>query len=164
MVSKSKSKYTCCVGKTKNGKKCRRKCKNKFCHQHKGGNKNCNSMYVDYKSVCNKVWNAECDYNSFLSDNQNKNKDAKDCAKKRMNFMNNCVTVDEWDENHLGAITKMVRKKDRCKNVISNQKNSRSKSEEVQSNRFIRTRVPLRPKTAKPINSKRFSRSGGKKK
>ena len=171
------TKNTCCAGKTQTGKRCKRRCKNKYCHQHKGGNKNCQTKYHSYKDVCNKVWNAECRYDYNYESNRLRNMDAKDCAKQRMNYMNQCVPVDEWDENHLGAISKMVKKKDRCKEVMKDQKSSPNRRTRVNisSPSYSSSISPwgspssstsssptIRP--PKKVNAKRFTKFGGKRK
>jgi len=145
-----------CKGKTKSNNRCKRKCKKKFCFNHKGGalNKQCKDMYLDYKDPCNRVWKGDCGKNFVKNQNLNWKTDIKDCAKKRSVFMNKCIPVEEWDLEHIGAISKMIKKKNICDHIISNQNSS------VRSSTHAYNASPKKS----PV-SLRFQRpSGGKKK
>lgn len=171
-----------CKSKTKKGTQCKRQCKKgrKYCYQHikKGGTagkitgQTCNLKFQKYKDVCNKVWEGNCGYNYSLGENSDWNKDVKLCAKRRIEYMNDCVPVDNWDEPHVGAIAKMIKKKDYCNHIITEQKISKTSSDKLPHRISLKnTSQSLTPtstiKRLRPKPSERFSRNnlkGGKKK
>lgn len=112
-----------CKGKTKNNKKCKNKCSNNFCYLHKkGGGKMCGRKGVEnYKIPCNKVWNGNCGHNFKKNENIEWRKNVLECAKKRSQYMNDCIDAKDWDVGHVGAISKMVQKRVQCDMIIPNQ-------------------------------------------
>lgn len=82
----------------------------------------CGSKGVeDYKTPCNKVWDGQCGHNFKKSENIEWRKNVLKCAKKRSQYMNDCVDAKDWDVGHVGAISKMVQKRIQCDMIIPNQ-------------------------------------------
>ena len=107
-----------CKGKTKNNKKCRRKCKNKFCFNHKGGSL-CDGKVEEYHRVCDPVWKEDCKRTKSKFENKRLSKNIKKCKDLRVNFMNNCIRPENRDTGHYGAIERMKTKELQCNNILN---------------------------------------------
>ena len=117
-----------CKGKTKDNKRCKRKCKNKYCFNHskkqKGGQqqkyicKDHGKKYADYKQACGNLRNERCSMGFTEKENRDWQKKAINCYKKRNNFTSNCVAAKDWDSAHFHEIKSLVEKKDLCDSVI----------------------------------------------
>ena len=155
-----------CKGKTKNNKRCKRKCKNKYCFSHskkqRGGQqprqkyicKDYGKKYADYKQACGTLRFERCDMNFTEQENRDWQKKAINCYKKRNNFTSNCVAPKDWDTKHFHEIKQLVEKKELCNNVI-NAKRAKFMEQKLKLNKNMKTKINKIQKTKNQKKSKK---------
>lgn len=100
-----------CELKTKNGNKCffNNSCFNKQTGKYTCGTHNnyCKELYKTYKNVCNRVWSKRCLEDTPTKDIDKYIRFADRCLKQRLYFTEDCVSEEDRDYQHEGAVEKM---------------------------------------------------------
>lgn len=75
----------------------------------------CVNKIIEYKKICNKVWNKDCYSDMDVAHMKKISNDAKTCADLRKDFQETCCQYT--DKGHKGAIDKMEKLHKKCETL-----------------------------------------------